>query len=1230
MSSTTTPILKNARTSNQITSEDECFDFITTWKRICQDGLYFFAKKYQLSVEALELLNLQIRTQEELLVAQLRVLNPADYDAYVQATHFFTRQMLETNAFTDQQNNLLAALDSSLDLFRRHDSLVEPLQQLEALYESSGFIDQAYAAQNTPPVHTRTPSRDHFCQYLLSRQLEFICATEVDLLNHPEVFRHPRIKELYKSLTSLSVFERDVLTQMMPAPLLKATLKATPSVQNRKKEDYDEYKAKLDNINQQMKECASKLSPKAAPEIIKMHYDQYHELCRTRDVNAFIVAERRKELKLIDRAKESIKDYASANFRDKKLAAKEMGKIIATQAGKRLAIAIWREMKGDGSKNQWEEIGKELALDLAETVLVGAATYFLGPIGGKLGSSLMGMMRPQVDPYLSEFKKINEKLDENFKKINKKLDDLSKDIKDLSTKFDAIEGQFKSWGDYINERQALLNQIETLRQHILNTRNNVMTITTYHHMAMVDNTLPIAEIKALDGKIIDGLQACVRAFYDAEYLMLLGNNPLPSPQHSKPNLPQPLAVKIIQLYSNPQSKLFRPFDVTMDEISDIADLLHAVSSLYLQLRDQHIQTLSIAMQFFQPDSDQAKRELFWYVHDKIRHTSELKGELFSSIYQAKYDLLGHQNLALYYNFISYKKHPQNMNFFNGFGMKLLTAADAAPKQLRYDFARVTLNSDKQWVSSNAEDSRFVYSGQGSFFEQPLTEDADMYRYFIAPPHVDNPIAVDAEQTYALITFQANNFPIPIPVKIALNTQGSLTIYYGKSFDQKFDFCPVKPNDPLFKKSLEFFLLNENNTEIYNTSYLYENPRLEYFWSLPLSNYVLQLYVEPQKTDTSSKTNEYQNVRCEWHICHIKRHKGMLLQSIQLPKADRRDPNTRIKLQSKMSDNNATMQCQDSKWSADQKNTTRLIFSPDPDSQITPYGAATLLWHADPCKPQRLNSLTLLPFQQHWHAGHRVSHHEWKKQPILLASMDGRYQLRMDIQYGFDAVLNLYVDDKRLGSVFKEYHYQDKLEYSVVLQANDGHLVMYDQTGHAVAGSGFFDADKYKKASIILTDQGQLHLVTASGEYVDEIKPTPNPTMHRLKDGHRHLSNRLMPNQRLERHEYLTSSNQEYALKLVVESGKDPQLAVYRQPNGALQKILYSKDIPSAIAGFDVPFFVDMQSDGNLVLYSKILGQVNAQDASNTERHAGAFLLLTDDGKVQIWNDRHTTMIRQLN
>lgn len=1243
-------VVKGTRSSLSIRTEQECLDYIDTWLTVCHSGLCFYARKYKMTLDEICRIDVELYQQEQRLLDQLQHLSAAHYQQYIILSNRFSQKILKTNAYMGDsltQTGLLPLLDEQLAIFRQYPELTEDLNALQNAYYEQGFIGEPYDPRHiasTIPEQRPSANRDAFCRYLLSRQKDFFAWVKSQCTEYPEVFQQRNISNFYKILEQSSVFERQVLIELLPIapPVVKAGIALQSNDPKddknaRKKEDYDAYKAQLKQINSEIRKFSNTLSPKANKETVQAYYKKYNDMCNMRDVNAQIVADRRKELGFVDRTTESIRDYASKNFLDSKLGAKEFGKTLACTAGKRLSIAIWREMSGKSEKNNWSDIGNELALDLLQASVMGIASYFLGPVGGKLGESLMGFIRPQADPYLDAFQKINDKLDAEFAKTNAKLDAISQKIDDL---VGTIDQRLKVFGDVVVEKVSLREKIEDLKSNILNTHLLIQDIKTQHHNLHQNQQKDIEQLRQLDSKILKNIERILQIFYNKNYRMVIGEAFDPEDASYPPRDDYSLASIMIQKYGDPHGnhQMFKPFDQTLTEIFDICESIQLLATLYLGLRERYLQSLSIAMLFFQQSSDLITQELFWQIYDAIHQRDEVMGELFSAVFQLKAVLVGHGNIALYQNIQQYWSQPQRFDFLNGFGLvesEGLTRKDPR-QQFAFNFDRVKPADNSgglpTWIPVQKQESqsRFCYSGKGHFVAVSSAAPAYINRYFIAPPYPQPDQRHPSDQSYQLLTFQDNDVPIPIPTKIALGRHQDLNIYYGDQFKQVQAASAISLQDELFKGSLEQLIAQDQDMGIdveVDLDHLGQTPQI-FSVSTPRPHYVLVL--KPMMTQQYGfvvrlqlqATNEVHEYPLYTFPQYPINHSGAF--RIEGHVKARRVEQGGFEVTFSIRGSNFFWA-----WEDAVEHTSMNL--PPLGLRCTVQKTSTLdtLFY----DKALFNNISLMPLYNILNAG-TVIECQTASSKSILRSLNQHYSLSFDPRHGFDTTINLRHGNHIKGSIFKNYRYRKQYQTKLVLQAHDGHVVLYDKNDHAIAGTGVFNKDKYQNSYVLLTNLGQLHQIDQHGNFIAEFSLYSNPSVECEHDGDRHLSNRLVPNQTLKVNHSIESENGEYQLKFKMDEFEKPRLMLFQ--NGDFKKCILESSNSYGMYNTD-HFRVIMQEDGNLVMYHLEKGiwlltddEDIPLDASHTHGESGAFLLLTNHGEVQIWNKDYNRMIKQLN
>lgn len=1255
-------VVKGTRSSLSIRTEQECLDYIDTWLTVCHSGLCFYARKYQMTLDEICRIDLALYQQEQRLLDQLKPLSAAHHQQYIILSNRFTQKILKTNAYMGDsltQTGLLPLLEEQLAIFRQYPELAEDLHELQDTYYEYGWISEPYdvdrIASSIPEQRPNT-DRDAFCRYLLSRQKDFFAWIKSQYMEYPEVFKHAKIGNVYKIIEQSSVFERQALIELLPVaqPIIKAeVLKAD------KKEDYDAYKDKLKQINSEIRKFSNTLSPKANKETIQAYYKKYNEMCSMRDVNAQIVADRRKELGFINRTTESIKDYASKNFLDGKLGAKEFGKALACTAGKRLSIAVWREMSGNSHKNNWSDIGNELALDLLQAGVMGMASFFLGPVGGKLGESLMGFIRPQADPYLDAFQKINDKLDAEFAKTNARLDAISQQIEGL---VGTIDQRLKFFGDAVVEKVSLREKIEDLKKSILDTHLLTQDIKTQYHHLHQNKQVDIEKLRQIDSKILKNIERILQIFYHKNYRMVIGEV-IEAEDTSYPQRDDhSLASIMIQKYGDPHHQLFKPFDQVLTEIFDICDSIQLLATLYLGLRERYLHNLSIAMLFFQQDSDHITQELFWQIYDATHQRDDVMGELFSAVFQLKAVLVGKSNIALYHNIQQYWAQPQKFDFLNGFGLvesegvprkdprqqfafifdritPTDTASASASDLYTFGISQKTLDEHRRFSQDfsifglpktiEEQQGRFSYGGKGRFAAASTAAPAYINRYFIAPPYPQPDQRHPSDQSYQLLTFQENDVPIPIPTKIALGIHHDLNIYYGDQFTQLQSASAVSLHDELFADSLEQLILQEKDLAIdveLNVDDVRHAPNL-FTVSTPRPNYVLAL--KPMLTQQYGLVVRLQ-LQATDQVHEYPLHTFPLYPEAKAVQVEgqvkaRCVEQGGFELKFSIRGNNFFWA-----WEDAVEHTSMNLPQLGLRCTVQQTSKPDMFFY----DKVLFNNISLLPLCNVLSAGTVIEQQTGSSKDIL-HSLNTQYRVSFEQRYAFDVIVNLYHGNQVKGSLFRTYRYRNQYHTKLVLQTHDGHVVLYDKNNHAIAGTGVFNKEQYQNSYVLLTNRGQLHQIDQHGKFIAELSLYHHPSVECEYDGDRHLNNRLLPNRSLNINQSIESENGEYQLKFWIDVSEKPRLILSKIAGGFSEEFFFSKNS----YGIYNPehFKVVMQEDGNLVMYHHEDGFLFISSdkevplvASDTHGQKGAFLLLTNHGEVQIWDKDYREMLKQLN
>lgn len=1253
------PIVGGHMSPNRIKSVSECLNHIEAWLTICDAGLSFHAMREALDREPgrpsqarklapgvlaeIQLENISLLHREKALLADLRALGEgpdSDYHAYCEADIALQHDVLFENVYKIKFKGggasggdsptrsgevaLLDAVNKKLAILERHAALHEQVAAFRDAHHALGFI---VALDNRG---TLAVSHRRMASYLLTRHKDFYAGVKSIIESEAAFFKtHQRF--IFNAVDQGAWFDMARLELLLgqsagPRPVLQSEQGIS--------ETYRKYQEELKSIRSQIQDHAfNAVSPTdtspAGLAAREAYNRKYIELVTQRDLNTQILASQRKELDCYGRIKESVKDYAAENLFDKKAAAKDFGKVLAITAGKRLSIAIFNEIRGQGGKNDWRDIGGQVGMDLLEAGIKGAARFFLGPVGGALGNSLMAFIRPTPDPYMDQLKGISDKIDAGFSKTHSKLDDISAKISDLGRE---IKDDLKRWADYIVIKSDQNTRVTELERLITSAREMIFSIDDYALNFSARDSVGVQALIDLDDRIISAIQAIIREFYNEQYSLLAGVYDDASETRQLPLRKDSLAGRIISAASDPNAKSFQPFSTTVDQLGRICEAIRLLASAFLQKRERYIQSLAVSAIFFTSEQ-MPGAEVFTKIGDIARWRDSFTGELFAMAYQLDALIFGRDIQTLKDNLDRATASPGAFNLLSGFallGSKPSSTESPAPvTQLSFDIGCLKRSAHGAWskqADAGADDTVFwnPRDFRGWHEDTPVAD--YVYRYYLVPDHA----VPDAHQ---LFSFQKSDLPIFLRVRVALGLDRRLTFHYGEGFAKRISARVADLHDPLFKGSLEQLFLEAASVPLkrhqrVEMSDTYSMPDPQYRASFWLGAVVLGSETEyPPAGLAISRTRQMAGKPAAAALIGLQVGGISGSEKVRVSLGVSATGAPAMKLLTGEGD--ASKEVSSVTLSESLGSCFNFISPYLRDLQV-PDGKA------------RVSNILLAPLNNIIAPGAEFGDFDGR---TICQSKNGAHAITLDRRYQFDPLVQLR-GPRGVKSLFEKYTLRNCYRFVMRLQAHDGNLVIYENpkeyfSESPVAATNIFDKPRYADSHMVLCDNGFLLLIAKDGGFIAEIPCHEKPVFSYGYDKRTqsHLKNRLLPGDVLRDSQSIVSENGLYRLQKLnlryssLILGRYP----YRDAEGASEtkSVLRHNKKDIKLVNEDSTRYTIMQEDGNLVAYAmedpgffRDNRQV-AVAATGTERNPGAFLLLTDEGQLEIWDSTCSKVLHRI-
>ncbi len=1166
-----------------IDSEASLFHYTNTWRTICKNGLYYYSKfdKTQ-HVMHMQLEDFQLMFLEKDLVTTLKETNEADYKEYLYEANSFNRDLLQSNKFLHDNNEarkIVWELEKRFSILRKHPACEAGLSQLIQCYERFGFIKGKYDLNN---IHSGKlallpdVNRNKFCRSVLQSLLDFFSAVEIEVLNHaerfnaPEKFANPDVVSICNIIQNNSALELDTIVSLLSPKTAITAPQQAPDLEMASAPQAAYGDYKEIQQNiETINRQLSDASKKINPKTPRQEVEQFYKTYDT------LSREREISVYLLSQRKKELSYINRAKEASKDYVKKNWSdkKGAAKAAGTVLAVKAGTRLAKAGwnviKGNNSNNDWEKIGKDLAWDIGEAGLTGISTLIMGPVGGRMAGKLMGFFRPQPVEEGPYDKAFEGLNDKLDKGFDLLSEKINNLDAK---LENQFAGWSKYVVNKVQLNSQIDEFKNQLSTVRSDIQRSKRYSDEIYEKNQLNVVPLIDLNDKIQRGIERMLQIFYNENYTIEYHSDPAGEEAKGYPAVDSnALYYKIINLYSsNDQS--FTPFPKTCEELIAICARMEEIVSLYLSSRNMHDRALAGAMLYHTCPNEMDKTNIFWQLHDQERDFDDLNGELFCMVFNLKQLLIGERNLYLYNTMQEYWHTPKKFSFLSGFGLNIVPAKGPIMEQFAFHFEK-----DK-------------FDGQGVFVpEKGLSY---RYRYYIAPPPPDTD--ENKYETYNLLSFQKNETVIPIPVKVALQVDDKLKLYHSSS---KLSVeTSVEPlTSEAFKGSFEQFVQAQAAIKL-------DNGPVN--WSLPCPGMKLRaVYTDgptPQTTlrYINDKGADYGTFlwakSASQYIKPVLTQVGFSLYFMETA-------------------------------------TGNFVYCSS--EEVIPYlpqlhvNGQNILNNDGLRMFQYMNSLRILPFPN------LMISDSILQEGASLVSENQEYTLKFDTRHLFDKVLNLYAGTRLKGSVFSKYTYRNNYDVVAKMQLTDGHFVLYDKTGYAVAASGIY-GDQYVQAQLLLTNDGRLLLIHAKGALIKELEIHREPEVTYEKEDKHHLTNRLMPGRSLAKDEYITSSNNAFALKIIetdsslFTSNKSYSLIHYKQPNGTISHLMKTN------ADVQHGFHIQMQTDGNLVMKGKIQpgrGNIVTKEVGETAtgKNPGAFLLLDDDGNVKIMSADGISCVKQL-
>ncbi len=1252
------PIVGSQMSSSGIKSVSVCLNHIEAWLTICDAGLSFHAMREAMDQEPdrpsqarklipgvlaqIQLENISLMHMEKALFAGLRALGEgpgSDYHAYCEADAALQHDVLFENVYkikykgagtqgNDNQSRagevaLLAAIDKKMVILERHPVLQDHVAAFKEAHHTFGFI-AVLDNRGTLAAHHR-----RMASYLLSRNKDFYASVK-SIIESEATFFKAHQQFIFKAVDQGSWFDMAQLEA-----LLRESGKSHPALKAEQgiSETYRKYQDELKSIRSQIQDHAfNAVSPtdtSPAGLVAREAYNKkYIELVTQRDISTQILASQRKELDCYSRIKESIKDYAAENLLDKKAAAKDFGKVLAVTAGKRLSIAIFNEIRGQGGKNDWSDIGGQLGMDLLEAGIKGAARFFLGPVGGSLGTSLMAFIRPTPDPYMDQLKGISDKIDAGFSKTHSKLDDISAKISDLSKE---IKDDLKHWADYIVIKSDQNTRVTELERLITSARDMIFSIDDYALNFSARDSVGVQELIDLDDRIISAIQAIIREFYNEQYSLLAGVYDDASETRQLPLRKDSLAGKIISAASDPNAKAFQSFSTTIGQLSRICEAIRLLVSAFIQKRERYIQSLAISAVFFTSEKMPGS-EVFTKICDIGRWRDSFTGELFAVAYQLDTLICGRDILTLKKSFDQSAATPAAFNLLSGFALlrKKARGADAQvpAEQLAFDIGCLKRSTHGTWsrqADAGADETVFWNPRDFRGWREDAPIGDHVHRYYLVPDH-------DDPETQQLFSFQKSDLPVFLRVRVALGLDQSLMLHHGEGFGKSISARVADLHDPMFRNSLEQLFLEAGSVTLagggratVSDSYSMPDPNYRaFFWC---GTVILGGGSYPPAGLAISRTREMAGKPLAAALVGLK--------TGHMPAGEK----VRISLGVSASGAPEITLARGQEGAF--KEVSSVTFPESLKSSldfISPYLRNIRTRDGEYC----VSNILLAPLSNIIAPGAEFEDFDGS---TICQSKNGAYAITLDRRYKFDPVVQLR-GPSGVKSVFEKYALRNCYRFVLRLQAQDGHLVIYENPKEyareqAVTATNVFDKVKYAKSHMVLSDNGYLLQIAQDGSFIAEISCHDAPVFSYGYDKktQSHLKNRLLPGDVLRDSQSIVSENGLYKLQKLDLRYSSLILCAYpyrgAEAASGSRHLFYHNDQDIKLVDKDDTRYVTMQKDGNLVAYALedpgfwSKNREVAVTATGTHKNPGAFLVLTDEGQLEVWDSACSQVLHRI-